>query len=38
MPQVGNKKFKYTKEGVAQAKKEAKKTGAPVKNKYMKKK
>lgn len=38
MPQVGKKKYSYTKEGMAQAKKEAKKTGMPVKNKYMKKK
>jgi hypothetical protein len=38
MPQVGKKHYKYTKEGMAKAKKEAKKTGMPVQNKYMKKK
>lgn len=37
MPQVGKKHYSYTKEGMAKAKKEAKKTGQPVKNKYKKK-
>lgn len=30
MPKVGNKTFPYTKEGMKQAKKEAKKTGLPI--------
>ena len=38
MPQVGSKHFKYTKKGKEVMKKEAKKTGMPIKNKYMKKK
>jgi|11BtaG_2_1085332.scaffolds.fasta_scaffold05477_2 hypothetical protein len=38
MPQVGSKHFKYTKKGQEAAKKEAKKVGKPVQNKYMKKK
>ena len=38
MPQVGKKTFKYNAEGKAKAKKEAKKTGMPMQNKYMKKK
>ena len=33
MPTVGKKKFPYTKAGKAAAKKEAKKTGYPIKNK-----
>lgn len=33
MPSVGKKKFKYTKKGVAAAKKYAKKTGRKVKTK-----
>jgi len=37
MPQVGKKHYSYTKEGMAQAKQEAKKTGKAVKNKYKKK-
>tara|TARA_Y100000004_G_scaffold160540_1_gene188030 strand:- start:871 stop:981 length:111 start_codon:yes stop_codon:yes gene_type:complete len=31
MPKVGKKKFKYTKKGMADAKKEAKKSGKKVK-------
>tara|TARA_Y100000401_G_scaffold58154_1_gene46032 strand:+ start:130 stop:240 length:111 start_codon:yes stop_codon:yes gene_type:complete len=31
MPKVGGKKFKYTKKGMAAAKKEAKKSGKKVK-------
>lgn len=38
MPNVAGKKYAYTKKGMAAAKKEAKKTGMPMKNKYMKKK
>jgi len=40
MPTVGNKKYAYTKQGVAAAKKEAKKSGTKVNNKskYLKKK
>jgi hypothetical protein len=34
MPQVGKKKYPYTKEGKAAAKKAAKKTGKKVKSKY----
>ena len=33
MPNVGGKKFKYTKAGMAAAKKEAKKTGKKMKTK-----
>ena len=40
MPQVANKKYSYTKKGMAQAKKAAKKMGMPVRMKasYKKKK
>ena len=41
MPKVGNKKYAYTKKGVAAAKAAAKKAGmkvATTKNKYLKKK
>ena len=40
MPTVGNKKFSYTKKGMAAAKKEADKKGKKVNNKskYLKKK
>ena len=34
MPKVGKKKFKYTKKGMAQAKKAAKKQKMKVKKKY----
>ena len=37
MPQVGKKHYKYTKQGMAAAKKAAEKTGKPVTNKYKKK-
>lgn len=36
MPQVGKKTFKYNAEGKAKAKKEAMKTGMPVKEKLSK--
>jgi len=40
MPQVGNKHYSYTKKGMAQAKKAAKKMGMPMRMKatYKKKK
>jgi hypothetical protein len=38
MPNVAGKKYAYTKKGMEAAKKAAKKTGMPMKNKYMKKK
>ncbi len=40
MPQVANKKYSYTKKGMAQAKKAAKKLGMPMRMKatYKKKK
>ena len=34
MPKVGKKKFRYTRAGVAKAKKEAKRTGKKMKKLY----